>query len=229
MGTYISIKNWGEDERPREKLIKNGPAHLSDSELLAILLHSGNAEKSAVDLSREVLMMAGNSFRGLNALSMEEMKLIPGIGPAKATSIKAALEIASRMVCEMPEHKPRIKSSADAARIISPVLKDLQHEECWAILLNRDCRVIAKEKISSGGISSTVFDSRIIVKKALEKLASAIILSHNHPSGNPYPGEADIRNTQTLREAAALFDISLTDHIIIAGERYYSFSDEAAT
>lgn len=227
MGTYISIKNWGEDERPREKLINNGPSYLSDSELLAILLRSGDAEKSAVDLAREVLMMAGNSFKGLNALSMEEMKFIPGIGPAKATSIKAALEMASRMNSELPEEKPHVRSSSDAVRILSPILKNLQHEECWVIFLNRDSRVLGREKISSGGISSTVFDSRIIIKKALERLASAIILSHNHPSGNPYPGEADIRNTAALREAAALFDISLTDHIIIAGERYYSFSDEA--
>jgi len=229
MGTYISIKNWGEDERPREKLIKNGPAYLSDSELLAILLRSGDADKSAVDLSRELLMMAGHSFRGLNTLSLEEMRLIPGIGPAKATSIKAALEMASRMAGEAVQEKPHIRSSSEAARILSPILKDLTHEECWAVFLNRDCRILGKEKMSSGGISSTVFDSRIIIKKALEKLASAIILFHNHPSGNPYPGEADIRNTKALKEAAALFDISLTDHIIIAGERYYSFSDEAVS
>lgn len=225
--SYISIKNWGEDERPREKMLKSGPASLSDAELLAILLRSGDTERSAVDVAREILLLAGNSLKGLLSISIGELSMVPGIGPAKATSIKAAAELAVRMAGEPAREKPRIRSSSDAAAILSPLLHELDHEECWVLFLNRDYRMTGKERISSGGICSTVFDTRIILKKALEKLSSAIILGHNHPSGNPYPGEADIRNTKALRDAASMFDISLADHIIIAGEKYYSFSDES--
>jgi len=221
------ISQWKECERPREKMFLEGAAALSDSELLAILLRSGDTHCSAVDLSRSLLGKAGNSLKRLASLSAGELMSVSGVGEAKAAAILAAAEIAVRISAEPAEENPCIRSSAAAAGILSPLLKNLSHEECWVIYLNRDGRLLAKEKVSSGGLSSTVFDTRIIVKKALEKLASSIILAHNHPSGNPYPGAADKRNTEALRDAALLFDIVLADHIIVAGEKYYSFADES--
>lgn len=222
----MKIKDWHEEERPREKVIRYGARSVDNSELLAILLRTGNSDETAVDLARKILFQADNSLNKLSGFSLENLTSINGIGKAKALTLIASFEIASRMSAETPDQKPQIHSSASVAKIISPMLKGIDHEECWILFLNRANRMILKERISIGGISSTVVDIKIIIKKAVEKLASSIIIIHNHPSGNPYPGEQDRMQTRYLKEAAALFDISLLDHIIIAGDKYYSFSDE---
>lgn len=222
----MSINDWKTDDRPREKMSVSGAASLSDSELLAILINSGTRNKSAIDVARELLARAGNSLNTVAGLSKERLCAIPGIGDAKASRLMATFELAARLQSESPEPVMSITASSSVYKIFSPILRNLEHEECWVIFLNRANRIIAKEKVSVGGISGAILDSRLIIRKAVDKLASAIILIHNHPSGNPYPSETDRRQTRLLRDAAGLLDIALLDHIIIAGNRYYSFSDE---
>ena len=214
------------DDRPREKMNVSGAASLSDSELLAILINSGTQDKSAIDVAREILASAGNSLNALSGISMDRLCAVQGIGEAKASRLLAAFELAVRLQSEPTTPKMRITASSSVCRIFSPVLRNLQHEECWVLFLNKANKIIAKEKVSTGGVSGAVLDTRIIIRKAVDKLASAIILVHNHPSGNPYPSELDRKQTRALRDAASLLDIALLDHVIIAGDRYYSFSDE---
>lgn len=214
------------DDRPREKMNVSGAASLSDSELLAILINSGTKDKSAIDVAREILASAGNSLNALSGISMDRLCAVQGIGEAKASRLLAAFELAVRLQSEPTTPKMRITASSSVCRIFSPVLRNLQHEECWVLFLNKANKIIAKEKVSTGGVSGAVLDTRIIIRKAVDKLASAIILVHNHPSGNPYPSELDRKQTRALRDAASLLDIALLDHVIIAGDRYYSFSDE---
>lgn len=220
------IRTLREEERPREKMALQGADSLTLTELLAIIIRTGDVGKSAIDLSRELIKASDNKLKALSTFSPEKMMGIKGIGKAKAFSIMAAFELGRRLSAETSESMPQIRTSKMAAQLISPFLKDLPYEECWVIYLNRANKVIGKEKISKGGISATIMDIKIIVKKAVEKLATSIIMVHNHPSGNPQPGEQDRKQTSALKEAAALFDISLLDHIIIAGNNYFSFSDE---
>lgn len=222
----MSINNWKTDDRPREKMSVLGAASLSDSELLAILINSGTRDKSAIDVAREILAKAGNSLNALAGMSKEKLCSITGIGEAKAARLMASFELSVRIQSEVPEPRASITASSSVSRIFTPLLRNLDHEECWVIFLNRANRIIAKERVSIGGVSGAVLDSRIIIRKAVEKLASAIILVHNHPSGNPHPSDMDRKQTRILRDAAGLLGISLLDHIIIAGNRYYSFSDE---
>mgnify|MGYP000800268343 CR=1 FL=1 len=222
----MSINKWKMDDRPREKMNVSGAASLSDSELLAILINSGTQDKSAIDVAREILASAGNSLNALSGISMDRLCAVQGIGEAKASRLLAAFELAVRLQSEPTTPKMRITASSSVCRIFSPVLRNLQHEECWVLFLNKANKIIAKEKVSTGGVSGAVLDTRIIIRKAVDKLASAIILVHNHPSGNPYPSELDRKQTRALRDAASLLDIALLDHVIIAGDRYYSFSDE---
>lgn len=222
----MSINKWKMDDRPREKMNVSGAASLSDSELLAILINSGTQDKSAIDVAREILASAGNSLNALSGISMDRLCAVQGIGEAKASRLLAAFELAVRIQSEPSGPRMRITASSTVSRIFSPLLRNLQHEECWVLFLNKANKIIAKEKVSTGGVSGAVLDPRIIIRKAVDKLASAIILVHNHPSGNPTPSELDRRQTRVLRDAAALLDIALLDHVIIAGDRYYSFSDE---
>ena len=222
----MSINRWKMDDRPREKMNVSGAASLSDSELLAILINSGTREKSAVDVAREILANAGNSLGSLAGMSLDRLRAVQGIGEAKASRILATFELAARLQSEPADPKIRITASSSVSRIFSPIMRYLSHEECWVLFLNRANKIIAKERISIGGISGAILDPRLIIKKAVDKLASAIILVHNHPSGNPYPSEMDRKQTRALRDAAGLLDIALLDHVIIAGDRYYSFSDE---
>lgn len=207
-------------------MINSGTSSLSDAELLAILINSGTKDLSAVDLSRKILSSCDNSLNKLSQYSFELLCSIDGIGEAKAARLIALFELSARIQSEKPIHKGTIVSSRSVADIFIPMLKNLPHEECWVLYLNRANKILAKERLSIGGISSTIMDSKMIIKRAVEKLASSIIIVHNHPSGNPYPGEQDKRQTALLKEAASLFDIALIDHIIIAGNNYYSFSDE---
>ena len=221
----LKITDWAVEDRPREKLIARGISSLSDAELLAILINSGTRNKSAVDLGRELLSVVSNNLNSLGKLSVADLKKIRGIGPARAVTISAALELGRRRkLAEVPE-VPQIKCSKDVADIFQPLLSDLSHEEFWVLFLNRSNRVIERMKLSQGGISGTVTDVRIILKKALEYLASGIIVCHNHPSGNLNPSESDSKITRKIKEAGDLMDIQLLDHIIISEKDYYSFAD----
>ena len=224
--TLRSIKTWDEEERPREKLMQQGAASLTNTELLAILLRSGTPEKSAIDLAREVMAHSEGRLAALAREGAAGLTAVHGIGTAKATAIQACFELARRLAAELPDDDLTIRTAETVARMMGPRLRDLPHEECWVLYLNRGSKLIGKERISSGGVSATVIDIRIIVKKAVERLASGLILVHNHPSGNPQPGEQDRIQTDALRRAAAVFDIALIDHVIIGKKKYFSFSEE---
>lgn len=226
MKTPNSIKSWSEEDRPREKLLLKGREVLSDAELIAILIRSGNREKSAVQLSRDILRDAGDNLHELARWDIDNLLKYKGIGEAKAISIVAALELGRRKLNTEPVKNPQITCSTDAYKLIYPLLADLNHEEFWVLYLNKNNKVISKKKISSGGVSATVVDNRIILKSAINQLATGLILVHNHPSGNLKPSDADKRVTEGLNNACAMFDISLLDHLIISQEGYYSFNDE---
>ena len=221
----LRITDWAEEDRPREKLIQKGTSSLSDAELLAILISSGTKDKSAVDLGRELLGIANNDLNSLGKLTIADLKKIRGIGTAKAVTITAALELGRRRKLADIKDVPQIKSSKDVADIFQPLLSDLLHEEFWILFLNRSNKVINKMKLSQGGISGTVTDVRLVMKKAIECLASGIIVCHNHPSGNLNPSESDSKITQKIKEAGNLMDIQILDHLIISDKDYYSFAD----
>jgi len=222
----LSIRNWALEDRPREKLLSKGIQSLSDSELIALLIGSGTKKVSAVDLARQILKTANNSINKLAKFSVADLKKHKGIGEARAISIVAALELGKRRNSDDTKEQVKITCSQDAFHMLFPVLADLPHEEFWVLFLNRSNKVMNKQKISQGGITGTVTDIRMILKTALETLSTSIILCHNHPSSNPQPSEADINITRKLKESSAVMDIALLDHIIIAGNGYFSFADE---
>lgn len=221
-----SIRQWAQDDRPREKLRTKGAENLSDSELLAILIHNGTKDKSAVDLAREVLQLGKNSLNGVGKLSVKDLTKVKGIGEAKAVTIAAALEIGRRRQAGTFLEKPVVRYSREIAEYLQALLKDHHHEVFLVVFLNRANRINHYEIISEGGITGTVADPRIILKKALEEDAVSIILCHNHPSGNLLPSRADEELTQKIKEASKYFDIKVLDHIIVSEEGYYSFADE---
>lgn len=221
-----SIKNWGNEERPREKLLFQGPSSLTTSELLAVLLHTGTAQCNAVELGRELLLSVGGRLSELSRQTLAGMTATPGVGPAKAATVLAAFELGRRAAAELPEDQLTIRNSETVFKMMSPLTGHLRTEECWVIYLNKANRTMGRERVGSGGIDFTAVDVRTVVRKAAEKMASSIILVHNHPSGNPHPGEADIRFTANLRSALSVFGIALTDHVVIAGKKYFSFVDE---
>lgn len=221
----LKITDWALEDRPREKSIEKGMSSLSDAELLAILINSGTKNKSAVDLGRELLVKVNNNLNTLGKLSIAELKTLQGIGTARAVTIAAALELGRRRkLSEVPE-VPQIKCSKDVADIFQPLLSDLPHEEFWILFLNRSNKVINRMKLSQGGVSGTVTDVRMVMKRAIECLASGIIVCHNHPSGNLNPSDADTKITQKIKDAGMLMDIQLLDHLIITDREYYSFAD----
>lgn len=220
------IKSWAEDDRPREKLMAKGRAVLSDAELLAILIGSGTTKLTAVDVGKLMLQGVGND---LNALAREGVKQLcrhPGIGPAKAITVVAALELGRRRKEADAAPRSTITCSRDIYNLMRPHLLDLPHEEFWIILLNRANVVMRKTAISRGGVAGTVADPKMIFKEALEQLASSIILVHNHPSGNRSPSGADIQLTKKLKEAGSFLDLPILDHLIFAEQGYFSFADE---
>lgn len=221
----LRISNLAEDDRPREKLINKGRAALSDAELIAILIGSGTRTMSAVELSKHILQNVQNNLNRLAKLEVKDLQKFKGIGQAKAVSIVAALELGRRRNFSEEIPAPKIRSSEDVYRLMRPRLLDLPHEEFWVILLNRANIVLREEKISAGGVSGTVADPKMIFKSALEHLASAIILVHNHPSGNLNPSEADLRMTERLSQGGKILDIQVLDHIIFANQGVYSFAD----
>lgn len=228
MEKYSSaIKQWAFEDRPREKLAAKGNQALSDVELLAILIGSGTRNMSAVELARQILSDVNNNLIELGKLTIDELqKKYKGVGQAKAITIIAAIELGKRRAGSDSIKLPKIQSSADAFLCIKSSLSDLPHEEFWVLLLNRNNQVIKKEKITKGGITSTIFDVRLILKLALEKLATGLIICHNHPSGNMQPSENDKQITYKMQEAGKLVDIQLLDHIIVCSQRYFSFADE---
>lgn len=221
-----SIKQWAEEDRPREKLMQRGRHALTDAELIAILIGSGTRSLSAVEVGKLVLNSAGNNLNELAKFSMKQLMEIKGIGEAKAITIIAALELGRRRKAEEIQVKPKITSSKDVYEIVKPDLTDLDHEEFWVLMLSRSNQVKKKVPISKGGVSGTVADPKIIFQKALEELASSIILVHNHPSGNLQPSQADIQLTRKMVAAGKMLDLPVLDHIIFANQGYYSFSDE---
>ena len=226
MYTNLIIPQWAEEDRPREKLLLKGKSALSDAELIAIILGSGTRDISAVELAKKLLLSAGNNLNGLARMTVSEITRHNGIGPAKAVSIVAALELGRRRNNTEHPKKYRITSSEDVYQLIKPELLDLLHEEFWVIAMSRANDVLKKIKVSSGGISGTVADPKIIFKQALDSNASAIILVHNHPSGNLKPSEADIRLTRKMKESGNLLELPVLDHIIFSNNEYFSFADE---
>jgi DNA repair protein RadC len=223
----IPISAWAEEDRPREKLLIKGRHVLSDAELLAIIIGTGNRQESAVDLAKRILMQAGNHLDRLARLSLADLRKFAGVGEAKAIGILAAFELGRRRNSGLAEEEPpMIRSSEDSYRVIRSELEDLDHEEFWVLILNRASRVIRKEQISRGGISSTVVDPKIIFKAALTHGASSIVVCHNHPSGNLIPSENDLRLTRRLTEAALFLEIDFIDHIIVGTNSYFSFADD---
>ena len=222
----LTIKSWADEDRPREKLLLKGKSVLSDAELIAILIGSGNNEQTAVELSQFILNHCENNLGNLARLSVKDLEKFKGIGEAKAISIVAALELGRRRKESDPLRKLKITSSKDAHSLLEGDLMDLQHEEFWLILLKRNNEVIKKELLSKGGMSGTVVDVKLIFKRALEESASGIILAHNHPSGNLTPSEQDKQLTKKVKEAGKTLDISVLDHLIVTDQSFYSFADE---
>lgn len=220
------IRAWAEDDRPREKLLIKGKSSLSDAELIAILIGSGNTEETAVDLSKRILQSLNNNLSELAKLTVKDLMQFKGIGEAKAISIIAALELGRRRKDAEPEKRIKITDSRSAFDTIYPHLSDLNHEEFWVIFLNRANAVIGKQNISKGGVSGTVVDPKVVFKMAVQFPASGIILAHNHPSGNLRPSQADHQLTRKLKEAGKALDIPVLDHLIVGERDYFSFVDE---
>lgn len=221
----LTIKNWADDDKPREKLIQKGAKSLSDAELIAILIGSGNKNETAVELSKRILNQFNNNLNELGKKSILDLMQFNGIGEAKAISIIAALELGKRRKLSEVIEKTKITSSQDVYDYFQAFISDLNHEEFWVLFLNRSNKVIDHYKVSQGGVAGTVIDVKIIVKNALEKLASSVILCHNHPSGNLQPSDADMNITKKIAEAAKFFDINMLDHLIIGDNSYFSFAD----
>lgn len=221
-----SIKSWAVDDRPREKMISKGSASLSNSELIAILINNGSKEKTAVELAKELLRLGKDNLTQLGKLSLKELQQVKGIGEAKAISIAAALELGRRRQAALPMDKPIIGSSREIAAYLQANLKDQGCEQFAVVFLNRANKINHFEVVSQGGITGTVADPRVILRKALEKEATSLVLCHNHPSGNLHPSRADEELTKKIKTAAAYLDIQVLDHIIVSDEGYYSFADE---
>lgn len=221
----LTIKEWAIDDRPREKMIQKGASALSNAELIAILLGNGTVEDTAVGLGQKLLQMASNNLNELAKFDFQRLCKIKGIGEAKAVRLIAALELGKRRNIERVIERKKITCSNDVADIFVPQLQDLPHEEFWIVLLNRSNLIIEMNRISQGGIAGTVTDVRIILKTALDRMATQLILCHNHPSGNLQPSKEDINFTKKILEAGKLLDIQLLDHIIVANTGYYSFAD----
>ncbi|MDT0688672.1 DNA repair protein RadC [Salegentibacter sp. F188] len=222
----FSIKNWAEGDRPREKLLQKGRVSLSDSELIAILIGSGNRDESAVELSKRILASTKNNLSELGRLNISQLCEFKGIGTAKAITIVAALELGRRRRVEEALERKKITSSNSVFELMQPIIGELPHEEFWIVYLNNSNKVLDQLQLSKGGITGTLVDVRITLRKALELGATAIILAHNHPSGNLNPSEADKQLTKKLKTASESLDIKVLDHIIVTEKSYFSFADE---
>ena len=223
--TSFSIKNWSDDDKPREKLVQKGRSVLSDAELIAILIGSGNRNESAVDLSKRILAAVNNNLNELGKLSTKQLMQFKGIGEAKAVTIAAALEVGRRRRGEDALKITKINSSRDAFDLLRPIIAELQHEEFWILYLNNANKVLQTSQLSKGGLTGTLVDVRIVMKEALELGAVALILAHNHPSGTLKPSKADQEVTKKLSVASEALDIKVLDHLIVTERDYFSFAD----
>jgi DNA repair protein RadC len=223
--THFPIRNWSDDDRPREKLMLKGKSALSDAELIAILISSGSRNESAVDLSKRILASA-DSLNSLGKMSISQLMNFKGIGEAKAIAIIAALELGRRRRAEDAVELVKITSSKLVFEIMQPIIGELAHEEFWVLFLNNSNKVISKTQLSKGGITGTIVDVRLVFKLALESGATGLILCHNHPSGNLVPSEADKQITKKLKLAGESLDVKVLDHLIITETKYYSFVDK---
>ncbi|MBQ8443337.1 MAG: DNA repair protein RadC [Bacteroides sp.] len=226
MTERLTITQWAEEDRPREKMMLHGVSALSNAELLAILIGSGNTEESAVELMRKVLADYSNNLNELGKASIDELCRYKGIGPAKAISILAASELGKRRKEEKVEERVTILSSKDVYECFYPLMCDLPTEECWVLLLNQASKIIDKVKIGAGGLNATAVDVRCVLREALLKRASAIALCHNHPSGSIRPSREDDRLTQQVNQASQCMNIRLVDHVILTDGAFYSYADE---
>lgn len=222
----LNIKSWAEEDRPREKFATKGKSSLSDAELIAILLGSGNRDETAVELGKRILNSVEHNLDALGKLDLAQLKKFKGVGEAKAISIAAALELGRRRKSSEIKKRTKINSSQLAYEMVYDVLADLPHEEFWVLLLNRANQLIDKVNISKGGVSGTVADAKLIFKPAIERLASGIIVCHNHPSGNLKASEADLRLTKKVVEAGKTLDIMVLDHLIVGHGNYLSLADQ---
>lgn len=222
----MSIKSLAEDDRPREKFLLKGKNSLSDSELLAIIIGSGNRNETAVELSRKILNSVENNWYNLSKLTIQDLIKFNGIGEAKAISISIALEIGRRKASQDVPEKVAITDAKTAFKVLSPQLSDLQTEEFWTLFLNQSNKIIYKTRLTQGGISESVVDIRVLFKTALEHFATGIIVAHNHPSGNLKPSSADLDITKKIHEAGTILNIKVLDHLIIAQNRFFSFAEE---
>ncbi len=222
----LTIKSWAEEDRPREKLMLKGRHVLSDAELVAILISSGNKEETAVELSKRILGKVENNLNELGRLTVKDLMEFKGIGEAKAITIVAAMELGRRRKTDDTIKRDKITTSKDAADIFQPLLGDHMHEEFWILFLNRANMVMGKHPVSSGGMAGTVVDPKMIFKAALDNKASSVILCHNHPSGNTKPSDADIKLTKNIAEAGRVLEIPVLDHIIVTQSGFFSFADE---
>lgn len=226
----MKMKDLFVDERPREKMVERGAAALSNAELLAILLRTGTGDMNVLELAQRMLSEADGDLEVLAAGSLEALCAYPGVGPGKAVMLMAAFELGNRRYSKLKADRPeKVASPKDVFRVMFPRMRNLSHEECWALFLNQANGLIGKEMISSGGMSSTVMDVRMVVRRAIEKKASGVILVHNHPSGNAMPSTEDITVTRNLQKGLKTCDIGLVDHVVISRYAYYSFSDEVLT
>ena len=224
----LSINQWAEEDRPREKMMQKGAEALSEAELLAILIGSGNAEESAVSLMQKILASCGNNLNTLSKWELHDYTAFKGMGPAKSITIMAALELGKRRAMQNPVERMTIKSSTDIYNIFHPILCDLPYEEFWLLLMNQSAKVIAKIRISQGGIDQTAVDIRSIMREAILRFATQIAVVHNHPSGSVSPSHQDKVLTQNIKRAAQTLNIRLTDHVIVTDGLYYSFNDQGA-
>jgi DNA repair protein RadC len=222
----LTIKGWALDDRPREKLVLKGRKSLSDAELIAILIGSGSRNQSAVSLSKKILNSVNNNINELAKLSVEELTRFHGVGAAKAIAIITALELGKRRQLETALELPEISTSKGVFHLMQPIIGDLQHEEFWAIFLNNSNKVIAKHRLSKGGLTATVVDVRLLYMKALATACVGVIVCHNHPSGKLTPSKADKEVTLKIKEAGSTLDIKLLDHLIITEKSYFSFADD---
>lgn len=224
---HMRLKDLCEDERPREKMLGKGAASLSNAELLAIMLRTGTDRMNVVDVARELLRIADGSMSTVAGMSVEKLCSISGIGPGKAVTVAAAFELGRRAAAEgHAANRTVVSSPRDVYMIMIPHMRGLDHEECWVIYLNRANHVLGKEMMSSGGMDSTVLDIKVILRRALERKASSLVIVHNHPSGSALPGKADITRTALLKKALSACEIQLLDHVVVADSGWYSFADE---
>ena len=226
MSNKLSINQWAEEDRPREKMIAQGAEALTNAELLAILIGSGSTEKSAVDLMKEILNDCNNSLNTLGKLSTHDLCKYNGIGDAKAISILAACELGKRRQAESPEERPKLNTATKVYNHMHPVMQDLDVEEFWILLLNQNYQLIKKVRISHGGITETAVDMRLIIREAVLANATILAVCHNHPSGNLTPSRADYELTTSIQRACSLMRIHFMDHVIVTDGLYYSFHEQ---